>query len=112
MPGSVKDASALTDGVATLASPKSRIFCLSPRGDEDVGRLDVAMRNSRLVRRLDHADVGMIQSRGGARFPLQPFQSMGSSGKIGGKKLQRHRARQNQVLSLVDHAHAALPQHT
>ena len=59
---------------------------------------------------VDHADVRMIQSRGGARFPLQPFQAVGCSRKTAGKKLQRHRARQHQVFGPVDHAHAALPQ--
>ncbi len=39
---------------------------------------------------VDHADVGMIQSRGGARFPLHPFQPLRSSGQTAGKKLERH----------------------
>jgi hypothetical protein len=60
---------------------------------------------------VDHANVGMIQSGGGTRFPLQTFQATDGSGKIGGKKLQRHRARQHHVFSPVDHAHAASPQH-
>jgi hypothetical protein len=102
------------------------------RGDEDVGGLDVAMHDPRVVRRfqrvgdldgppqqfvrlqrlvpdallqrlpfqqfhgdeglplvladfVDHADVRMIQTRGGARFPLHPFHGLRSFGLAAGR---------------------------
>jgi hypothetical protein len=60
-----------------------------------------------LARLVDHADVRMIQSRGGARFPLHSLQRFHRAGQTAGEKLERYGARQHQILRQPHFAHAA-----
>src|SRR5713226_91452 len=60
-----------------------------------------------LVDLVNRADVGMVESRCGLRFPLKTGQSLRVFGYFVGQKLQGHKAVELDVLSLVDHAHAA-----
>ncbi len=60
-----------------------------------------------LVNLVDGADVGMVQSGGGAGFPLKAIQGLAVLGKFYGQKLKRDEAAQLGVLSPVHHAHTA-----
>ena len=56
------------------------------------------------------ADVGVVQGRGGARFPAEAFQRLGVSGYIIGQKLECDEAAKGGVLGFVNHTHAAATQ--
>src|SRR5262245_45353743 len=49
----------------------------------------------------------MIEGRRGARFAPEAFQSLAVSGESLGQELERHKATQPGVLSLVEHTQAA-----
>ncbi len=59
---------------------------------------------------VDRADVRVIQRRGRPRLPLEPRQRLGILGQGIGQELERHLPAEDQVLGLVDHAHAAAPE--
>ncbi len=56
---------------------------------------------------VDGADIGMVESRGRLRLSLETGQGLGVLRDRVGQKLQRHKPVQVDVLSLVDHTHAA-----
>jgi len=60
-----------------------------------------------LIDRIDSADTGMIQGRGGAGLPLESLQHGCILGKFGGKELQRDVAAQTGVLRFINHTHPA-----
>src|SRR5271166_4275487 len=59
---------------------------------------------------MDRADIGMIQSGGGARFPFKSLHRLGIVSKLFGKKLDSNAAAQPEIFRLVNHAHAATAQ--
>ena len=59
-----------------------------------------------LANLVDGANVGMIQSRGGARFAAEAFQCLSILRSFFGEKLQGNEAAEGGVLSLVHDAHA------
>ena len=59
---------------------------------------------------VDGADMGMVQSGGGARFALKAFQSLVVLGKMFGEQLQGNEAAEPSVFGLVDHTHTAATQ--
>jgi hypothetical protein len=56
---------------------------------------------------VNRADVGVIQSRGGAGFPLETLQGLAIGGKLVGEEFQSDGAAQARIFGLVDFAHAA-----
>jgi hypothetical protein len=56
---------------------------------------------------IDGADVGVIQSRGSARFALEAFEGLVVAGNIVGQELQCHTAAEAEVFSFIDHTHPA-----
>jgi hypothetical protein len=56
---------------------------------------------------MDRADIGMVQSRGRLRLPLEAGQGLGVFGDVLRQKLQGDKPVQGQVLGLVDHTHTA-----
>ena len=56
---------------------------------------------------VDRADIGMVESRGGLRLPLESGQRLGVFGYFIGQKLQRDESVEGYVLSFVDNTHAA-----
>src|SRR5208283_1442681 len=56
---------------------------------------------------VNHADIGMAESRGSLRFALEAGQSVWVSGQRFGQELHGDETMQDRVFSLVDHAHAA-----
>jgi hypothetical protein len=54
--------------------------------------------------------MGMVQSRGGARFALKAFQSLAVLGKMFRQELQGDEPAELHVLGLVDHTHATATQ--
>ena len=63
-----------------------------------------------LVNLVDSADVGMIETGGGAGLALKPFQCLGVADQFGRQEFQRDASSQSQILSAVDDAHAATAQ--
>ena len=59
---------------------------------------------------MNRADIGMIESRGRLRLPLETSQCWGISGDLVRQELQGNKAMQGDVLRLVHHAHAATAQ--
>src|SRR6202166_1908164 len=59
---------------------------------------------------MNSADVGMIQSGGGARLPSKPLQGLRVLRHIVGQKLERNEAAEHRVLSLINDAHSAAAQ--
>src|SRR5713101_2203217 len=59
---------------------------------------------------VNDADIGVIQSRGGACLPLKPLQCRAIFGVIVREKLESHVAAQARVFSLVNHSHATRPE--
>ena len=68
---------------------------------DDVGPAEV------LAEIMDRADVGVIESRGGARFSLEPFQSRRVLSDLKGQKLDRDRAPEANVLGAEELAYAS-----
>ena len=56
---------------------------------------------------VDGADVGMVESGGGAGFTAETFQGLRVLRDVVGKKLQGDKAAKLGVLGLVDDTHAA-----
>ena len=56
---------------------------------------------------VDRANVRMIQRGGRLRFALKAAENLRIFGYVVRQKLQRHKAAELQILSLVDHTHAA-----
>ena len=56
---------------------------------------------------VDGADVRVVQSRGGARFPLKALQDLRAVDHLVGQELDRHWPTQASILATVDDAHAA-----
>jgi hypothetical protein len=56
---------------------------------------------------VNRADVGMVESRGRLRFPLETGEGLRVSSHLIGQELQGHEAMQSRVLGLIDHTHAA-----
>ncbi len=56
---------------------------------------------------VDRADIRVIQGRGGAGLPLEPFERLPVLRQVFRQEFQRHQAAQLRVLGLVDDAHAA-----
>ena len=56
---------------------------------------------------VDGANVGVVESGGGARFAAKAFESLRVAGQIIREELEGDEAAQFGVLSLVDHAHAS-----
>ena len=52
------------------------------------------------------SNVGMVESRGGARFALKTLDGLGIARKIFRKELEGDKAAEGGVLGLIDHAHA------
>ena len=65
------------------------------------------LRALELVDLVDRADVRVIERRGGARLAQKPIGGLLIADAIGRQKLERHEARELDVLGLVDDAHAA-----
>ena len=63
-----------------------------------------------LLDRVDGADAGMVQRRGGARLPLEALEHRRVVLQVGGEDLDRDVAAEVRVLGLVNHAHAAEPE--
>ena len=63
-----------------------------------------------LVNLVDGADVGMVQRRRGARFPLKAIQGLAILGKFFGQKLKRDEAAKFEILGPVNDTHAAAAQ--
>ena len=61
----------------------------------------------RLAHVVDGADIGMIESRRGARLALEALEGPGLAGEALGQELQGHGAAEAGVLGLVDDTHAA-----
>src|ERR1700688_3796053 len=59
---------------------------------------------------VDSADVGMVQCGSGPSFAAKAFQCVRTLSDIVGKKLERDKAPENGVLSLVDDTHPAAAQ--
>ncbi len=59
---------------------------------------------------VDGADVGMIQRRRRARFPLKTLARLRILGQLFGKELQGHAAAEALIFRLVNHAHSAAAQ--
>src|SRR5215467_10491967 len=59
---------------------------------------------------VDGADMGMVQSGGGARFALKPFQSLAVLRTMFGEELQGNGAAELGVFGLINHTHAAATQ--
>jgi len=55
----------------------------------------------------DGADVGVVQGRGGARFPSETTECLGMVDDVISQELQGNEAVKLGVLGLVDHTHAA-----
>jgi hypothetical protein len=60
-----------------------------------------------LVNFVDGADVRVVQGRSGLGFALETGQRLRVFGDFIGQEFQGHEAAQLEVLSLIDHAHAA-----
>jgi secreted protein with Ig-like and vWFA domain len=58
---------------------------------------------------VNRADVGMVQRRGSAGFPLESLQGFAIAPNLLRKEFERYGAAQPGVLSLIDHPHAAAP---
>ena len=56
---------------------------------------------------VDGADVGMVESGGGAGFALEAAQSLRVAGDLVGEKFEGDEAVEASVFGFVDHAHAA-----
>jgi hypothetical protein len=63
-----------------------------------------------LVDIVNDADVGMIQCRGGACFPLKPIERRVILGVIVRQELEGNAAAQARIFRFVHHAHAAAPE--
>src|SRR5713226_5366407 len=59
---------------------------------------------------IDRADIGMVESGGCLRLPLEAGQGLGVFGDVIGQKLQGDKPVQGHVLGLVDHTHPATTQ--
>jgi hypothetical protein len=59
-----------------------------------------------VVNFVNHADVGVIQRRGGLRFTLETAKGLRVLCNLIGQELQGHEAVEFHILSLVDHTHA------
>ena len=53
------------------------------------------------------ADVGMVESRGGAGFALEALAGLGVVGEFVGKEFESDAAAETEIFRLVDHAHAS-----
>jgi hypothetical protein len=60
-----------------------------------------------VVNFVDGANVGMVQRGGSLGFALKAAERLRVFGYIVGQKLERHKATEFHILSLVDHTHAA-----
>src|SRR5262249_155442 len=60
-----------------------------------------------LVDVVDRADVGMVQSRGRARFTFESLESLCVASEFRRKKLQCDKATQTGILCFVDNTHSA-----
>ena len=60
-----------------------------------------------VVNFVDRADVRMIQRGGGLGFALKAAESLRVFGYVVGQELESDKATEFDVLSLVDHTHAA-----
>ncbi len=56
---------------------------------------------------VDGADVGMVESGGGAGFTAKTFEGLRVAGQVFGKKFQGDEAAEFGVLGFVDYTHAA-----
>jgi hypothetical protein len=63
-----------------------------------------------LVDLMDRANVGMIQGRSGAGFPLKALNRLPVAGVLFRKEFQGHAAPEPHILSPVDYAHPATAQ--
>jgi hypothetical protein len=54
---------------------------------------------------VDRADIGMVQGKGGLRFPLETDEGVRVSSNLIWQELQSHEAVQFYILSLVDDTH-------
>src|SRR5579863_2974092 len=59
---------------------------------------------------MDRADIGMVESGGCPRLPLEAGQSLGVFGQVIGQELQGNKTMERGVLGLVDHTHSAAAQ--
>ena len=59
---------------------------------------------------VDGADIGMVESGGRPRFPLETVQGLRVLREVIGQKFQGDKAAKLYVLRLVDHAHPAAAQ--
>jgi hypothetical protein len=55
---------------------------------------------------VNRADVGMVQTRGRARFAAKALQGAGILGKLRRQKLERHEPAQFHIFGFVDNAHS------
>ncbi len=60
-----------------------------------------------LLDRVDRADAGVVERRGGARLALEPLERARVPRHLGAQELERHAPPELRVLGLVDDAHAA-----
>src|SRR5271167_1179615 len=60
-----------------------------------------------LIDFIDGADIGMIDSRRGARFPLKPFHRYPVLGHVSRQELECNLTAESEVLGAVNHTHAA-----
>ena len=60
-----------------------------------------------VVNFVDRANVGMIQCRGRLGFALKAAEGLRIFGYVIGQELESHKATEFDVLSLIDHTHAA-----
>ena len=86
--------------------PAMRCFSVAP------SRNSMAMKGwpSCFADVVDGADVGMIQSRGSARFALETLERLGVARQLVGQELQGDKAAEPRVFGLVNHAHPAAAQ--
>src|SRR5712692_9801290 len=59
---------------------------------------------------MDRADIGVVESRGRLRLPLEAGQGLGVFGDVVGQKLQGYKPMEVYVLCLVDDTHPAATQ--
>jgi hypothetical protein len=60
-----------------------------------------------LANLINSANIGMVERRCGAGFPLKSCECLTVLGQLSGKEFQSHKATEFDILSLVDDTHAA-----